>query len=200
MHEDLLLEPLSDYAVAKAAVSQFLLKEALAHKLGVYTVRPFSVYGDAELQSRLIPTILLNLLAQRPLQLSSPHFVRDYIYIDDMVSVLLAVENKRPTEKFIFNAGTGVQSSIQQVIDSIQPWWDEEIAVVWGKHVPRPWEPTSWVADISRSKELLQWQANYTLTDGLQRAMQWFRKNVHLYSERQEHHAKPARTAQHIAH
>jgi nucleoside-diphosphate-sugar epimerase len=191
MSEDLVLEPISDYAVAKAAFTQFLFKEAMSTKLPVYTIRPFSVYGDRELQSRLIPTILLNLIVHKQLQLSSPHFVRDYIYIDDMVNALLALENKKPREAFVFNAGTGVQSTIQDVIEAIQSWWPEEIAVIWGKHVPRPWEPTHWAADISRSKEILQWKPQYSLTDGLSRAMKWFQQNSHLYTERQMHHAKP---------
>lgn len=102
MAENLVLEPISDYAVSKAASTQLCLKEALFNKLPVYTVRPFSVYGDAELHSRLIPTIALSMLRNEPLQLSNPKLVRDFIYIDDMIAALHAVAEKKAISPFYF--------------------------------------------------------------------------------------------------
>ncbi|MBS1988031.1 NAD(P)-dependent oxidoreductase [Candidatus Dependentiae bacterium] len=184
MHEDLVLEPISDYAVSKAASTQLCLKEALFNKLPIYTVRPFSVYGDAELHTRLIPTIALSIVCNEPLQLSSPYLVRDFIYIDDMIALLQAVADKKPTNHFIFNAGSGVQSSIQDAVNAAQLLRAFPGEVQWGKHTPRPWEPTHWVADITRSQTVLEWTPRFTLTTGLEKTIIWFKNNLHLYGER----------------
>lgn len=184
MAENMVLEPLSDYAVSKAASTQLCLKEALFNQLPVYTIRPFSVYGDAELHTRLIPTIALSMIRDEPLQLSNPTLVRDFIYIDDMVAALLAVVDKKPTTHFIFNAGSGVQSTIQDVVAAAQSSWAKKLTVQWGLHTQRPWEPTHWVADITQSQTILNWKPHFSLLKGIEKTIAWFKNNLHLYDER----------------
>lgn len=183
MSETMALEPVSDYAVAKAAATQFCLKEALFHKLPIYTIRPFSVYGDYEMPSRLIPTIMTNALQQKSIHLSSPHFVRDYIYIDDMIALYRTVADTLPTQAHIFNGGTGIQSSINDVITAVQDLLPQPLSVIWGASTPRPWEPTHWQADITRSKNILNWQPAYNLHDGLKATMTWFSHHLEFYGE-----------------
>lgn len=206
MHEELVLEPISDYGVAKAAATQFCLKEALFNKLPIYTIRPFSVYGDYEMPSRLIPTIMVNALEGKSIQLSSPHFVRDYIYIKDMVGLYMAVANGRerdivkepetpismpyppmPCVKYVFNGGTGVQSSIQDVITTVQELVGKPLDITWGASTPRPWEPKAWRGDITRAHNVLGWQPAYNLHDGLQASLAWFNNNLRMYTNERSH-------------
>ena len=185
MKETLALEPVSDYAVAKAAATQFCLKEARFNKLPIYTIRPFSVYGDYEMPKRLIPTIIVQALQGQPIQLSSPHFVRDYIYISDMVNLYLMLAEQKPNKTsdkpYIFNGGTGVQSSIQDVVTTVQKLVSKKLDVVWGASEPRPWEPKAWRADITHANTLLGWQPVFTLEDGLKVSLAWFEKNMTQY-------------------
>lgn len=176
LSEEMILEPRSDYAVAKAAFTQFLYKEASVNMLAAYTVRPFAVYGDAELSTRLIPTILKGALLHTPLFLSAPHYVRDYIYVHDMIDILIAVAEKKPRDTFIFNAGTGTQSSIADVLAVVTQIIGNDLEVHWGTQQPRPWEPSCWVADTTRSATILNWQASHTLEQGLRKALSWFKE------------------------
>lgn len=181
MQETLVLEPVSDYGVAKAAATQYCLKEALFNKLPVYTVRPFSVYGDYEMSGRLIPTVLTHALADKPLQLSSPNNVRDFIYIEDMVDIYLAIIKQTPQTHFVFNAGTGIESSVQDIITMTQTIADKKLIVEWNSTTPRPWEPKHWKADISLSKQVLGWQPHYNLNKGLKKSLAWFKNHIELY-------------------
>jgi len=181
MSESLLLEPISDYGVAKAAATHYCQKEALFHSLPIYTVRPFAVYGDYEMPLRLIPTIITSALQNKPLHLSAPHYVRDYIYVKDMIKIYTMLIEKQPQEHYIFNAGTGIQSTVQDVVDTVGKLLGKELTVEWGKHAPRPWEPTNWIADISRGKKVLGWSPEYTLEDGLRSSIEWFRGNLEYY-------------------
>ncbi len=181
MNENDLLEPISDYAVAKAAATQFCFKEAQVNALPIYTVRPFSVYGPYEMASRLIPTIINNALENKPINLGTPHNVRDFIHIDDMVHLYVAIAEQKPSQAFIFNAGTGIQSTVQNVVDTIQKLLNKPLDVTWGSHQARPWEPTCWRADINRAHNVLNWQPTNTLHTGLEKTISWFKDNGSLY-------------------
>lgn len=174
LHERMILEPVSDYAVAKAAATQFCLKEALFNKLPIYTVRPFSVYGDFETPTRLIPTVITNALANTPFALSSPNNVRDFIYIKDMVNLLITVAQQKPLGEYIFNAGTGTQSRIEDVVLITQNLLNTTLSIHWGSVEPRPWEPTHWCANMMLTNRVLGWKAQYSLAQGLEASLAWF--------------------------
>lgn len=173
MSEEDVLEPVSDYAVAKAAATQFCLKEALKNNLPIYTLRPFSVYGPYEAKSRLIPTVLLGAIQSQPIHLSSPNYVRDFIYIDDVIDLYLAIANQKPQGAYIFNAGSGIESTIGDVVATVEKIVGKPCEVVWGKHQPRPWEPTCWQASVTRAHQVLSWQPRYSLGRGLKVSYMW---------------------------
>ena len=185
MSESIALEPISDYAVAKAAATHFCLKEALFNNLPIYTIRPFSVYGNYEMPSRLIPTVLVNALIDTPLNLASPTNVRDYIYIKDMTSLYHTVALQRPGNAFVFNGGTGIQSSTADVISTTEYIIKRKLEINWGSAASRPWEPTSWRADISLAESVLNWKPQYNLKQGLQASLNWFASNLPLYTQTQ---------------
>ncbi len=189
MKEDLVLEPASDYGTAKAAATQFCLKEAIGNKLPIYTVRPFSVYGDYEATTRFVPTVLLSALQEKPLNLSSPAFVRDFIYIDDMVDIYLAITKQLPQTHFIFNAGTGTQSTLQDVVNTVQTMCDKKMIIQWNASTPRPWEPKHWKADSTLAQQVLNWHPHYNLTKGLKKSLVWFKNHLEFYAEGAPCHA-----------
>lgn len=183
MKEDIVLEPVSDYGISKAAATQFCLKEALINKLPIYTVRPFSVYGDYEAPSRLIPTVIVGALNEKTLNLSSPHNVRDFIYIDDMVDIYLALIKTQPKSHFVFNAGTGIQSSLQDVVNAVQIAIDKKIITQWNASALRPWEPKHWKADITLVQQILNWHPHYNLAKGIKKSCTWFKNHLDVYSQ-----------------
>lgn len=175
------LEPISDYAVAKVAATNYCAKEAILNKLPIYTVRPFSVYGNYESPTRLIPSVINSFLQKQPLNLSNPSNVRDFIYIDDMIDGYLTLERKKPTNIFTFNIGSGVQSCIQDVVTTLQSLTQVTIPLMWQTTASRPWEPTHWQADIELAQNILSWTPHYSLETGLKKSLDWFTRNQNLY-------------------
>lgn len=186
MREGDIVIPISDYGVVKAATTQYCLKEALFNKLSIYTVRPFSVYGDYEMFGRLIPTILLGALQKSQINLSSGSFVRDFIYVQDMVDIYLKIAEVKPNMDFVFNAGTGVQSTILDVVDTVESIVGSKLNVNWNSSAVRPWEPKVWQANIDRAINLLKWKPKYSLNDGLKKSLEWFDLNNHFYVKNYE--------------
>ncbi len=187
MAESMPLEPVSDYAVAKIAATHFCLKEALVHKLPIYTVRPFSVYGDYEMPTRLIPTIISHALQKKTMSLASPHNVRDYIYIKDMTALYHTIAKQKPTTALVFNGGSGIQSSTDDVVNAVEKITQTPLTIQWGQAASRPWEPTHWQADISLAKTVLNWQPQYRLQQGLSASLAWFENNLYLYDNQITH-------------
>jgi nucleoside-diphosphate-sugar epimerase len=132
--------------------------------------------------SRLIPSILVNALQNKQINLSSPNFVRDFIYVKDFVDFCILLALVKPEQQYVFNAGTGVQSTIKDVIKAVQAIVKKPLDICWGASIPRPWEPKVWQANIDKAKEFLGWTPKYLLKDGLTESLNWFDQNINCYS------------------
>lgn len=86
MKESDILEPVTDYGVSKAAATLFCQKTAFTEDLPVVTLRLFSPYGPYEQKSRLVPSIILAALQKQTPHIASRDFVRDFIFIDDVIA------------------------------------------------------------------------------------------------------------------
>lgn len=175
MKETDLLEPASYYAVAKCTQTHLCSHMAKESNRPIVTLRPFSVYGPYEEPSRLIPTLLKSLYLGEKMSLTSPNTARDFIYVDDMVDAYLKIEELKKYQGMVFNIGTGIQSTIKQVVKEASEVTNKEIQFEWCKMKPRSWDTTNWVADISLSKKLLKWKPRYNLNQGLLKNWEWFK-------------------------
>ena len=91
------LRPLSPYAVAKAAVEEFLLVHAFKSNNSVTILRYATVYGPGELEPLAIPNFIRAILnGKSPVIDGDGLDVRDYVFINDVVdATLLAIVNER---------------------------------------------------------------------------------------------------------
>ena len=180
MRETDLLEPVSYYAVAKSA--QTLLAAHIAKLKGrpIVTLRPFSVYGPYEELKRFIPTLMRALITNGKMDLVSPHIARDYIYVEDMVDAYLKIEALKKNGGEYFNIGTGIQSTIKEVVDMAVLVTNKKARFNWKKMKARAWDTDTWVADITKAKMKLGWRPKTSLADGLKLTFDWFSKNKNI--------------------
>lgn len=181
MREIDILEPASYYAVTKSAQTLLCSHIARQENRPIVTLRPFSVYGPYEEPGRLIPTLMKSLNTKRQMNLVSPEIARDYIYIDDMVEAFLKTEELKKNSGDYFNIGTGIQTTIKSVTDKAKKAIKKPLLCSWGDMESRKWDTTTWVADISKAKRLLNWHPKHTLEDGLLLTWQWYQKNTKYY-------------------
>lgn len=182
MKETDILEPITDYGVSKATATLFCQKTAITENLPIVTLRLFSPYGPYEQKSRLVPSIILAALQKQTPYIASRDFVRDFIFIDDVIAAYeaaLALKNPRGQ---IYNIGSGTQYSVGTVTDAILGLLGNEVTSVAG--MPQSWiqEPSFWQADIQRAASELNWRPKYTLEKGLTKTIEWFKENLKLYS------------------
>ena len=181
MTESCLLEPVTEYGASKAAATLYCQTISCMDKLPVVTLRLFSPYGRYEQKSRLVPSVVLAALQKINPRIASRQFVRDFIFIDDVLDAYEAVIDSKNTSGKIFNIGSGQQHSVGEVVDMIIRLLGNN--VTYEVSIPQAWksEPTFWQADIQRAKTELDWEPKYSLKKGLEATIDWFKLNKELY-------------------
>lgn len=164
LSEDLAGHPVSPYGLHKYVSEKYL---ALAHALyGIETVslRFFNVYGprfDPEGSYALVVGRFLKLRKEgKPLTIvGAGTQTRDYIHMRDIVAALIAAgESPNVGAGEVMNIGTGHGTSVNELADAFGGE-REYIA-------PRI-EPKTSCADVQRARELLDFEAVVSLTDGI---------------------------------
>jgi CDP-glucose 4,6-dehydratase len=178
--EDQPLEGRTPYEVSKSCAD--LIAQAYFHTYGlpVAIARCGNVYGGGDLNwSRVIPgTIRSCVRRERPIVRSDGQFVRDYVYIQDVVQAYVTVAEQlgRPEvrgEAFNFSVGTPL--SVLQVIDAIQ----EAMAC---RDLPpdirnsATGEIRTQCLSAEKARRVLDWSPRYPLDEGLQETIAWYRR------------------------
>jgi nucleoside-diphosphate-sugar epimerase len=178
------LSPLNDYAISKVAQTLYCQKEAIRNNLPIITFRLFSTYGYFEEKTRFIPHVIINALKNKNIPLSQKHFVRDFIFVEDVIAAYLKACNTTFTPGDIFNIGTGKQYTLEQVVNLILQLSKSHSIPLW-KQVEkqeRQIEPPVWKANRTKALKTFGWEPSYSLEKGLTETITWFQKNNQLYA------------------
>ena len=177
------LLPTTPYGISKVAQTSMACYFSREHGLPVNTLRLFSVYGPYEEKGRLVSDIMLAIIRNHPIKLFSPLPRRDFIFIDDVVEVLIKAAEAENVEGEIFNIGGGKDHSIKNVVSAVSKIVGRELNIDWGaEDKKRSFDTNSkWVADISKTKTLLNWGPSHSLEDGMRKTLGWYKENHELY-------------------
>lgn len=183
-----LLEPNSHYAVTKASATLFCQYTAQQEKVHLPTLRLYAVYGPYEEPSRLIPTLIIRALQGDLPPLVSPATARDFIYVDDVVEAyLMAASHPGKELGAVYNVGTGVQTTIREVVEIASHLLVITAKPHWGTMPDRIWDTAVWVADNRKIGKQIGWSPRFRFADGLASTLQWFQDNpdlLRLYESR----------------
>jgi nucleoside-diphosphate-sugar epimerase len=182
------LEPNSAYAVAKASATLFCRYTAQRHGLHMPTLRLYSVYGPYEQPGRLLPTLVLRGLQGRLPPLAHPDTARDYVYTEDVYDAcLLAASQPGQEPGAVYNVGTGIQTTLREVVAAAQEVLPIAEAPRWGSLPARQWDTSVWVADPGRIRAALGWHPRHTFVQGLRHMVDWLRAHPALYAYYDRH-------------
>lgn len=187
MSETDLLEPNSNYGVAKASATLFCQAKARSEKLPIVTLRLFSPYGYYEEPTRLIPSVIISCLTGKNPKLLSPKAVRDFVFVEDVMDAYIRVVKAENIDKIrgeIFNISYGEQHSVGEVVNKMIKLTGNKVKPIWGSVSQRPNEPNIWQANITKAKNVLKWEPKYSLDEGLSKTLRWFERNIDLYGKR----------------
>lgn len=170
------------YGLAKKMM--LVLSDAYRHQYDFDSVVPIVVnlYGPGDNfsleDSHVIPAMIRKF--HEAAQREDPEVVmwgsgepsREFLYVDDAARAVLLAAEKLETSDPV-NVGSGVETSIKDLADTISRLTGYEGAIVWD--TSRPDGQLRRRLDVARSRELMGFEAEVDLDDGLQRTIDWYR-------------------------
>lgn len=177
--EDEWVDPNSHYAVTKVAATQFCRFTARSRQVPITTLRLYSVYGPYEEPTRLIPTLIVKGLEGHFPPLVNPNIARDFVYMEDVNEAFVrAAERAGQDFGAVYNVGSGVQTSLQQVIDVARTALAIPAAPQWSSMPDRGWDTSVWVANNQAIRQALDWQPRSSFEAGFRSTVDWLKNDV----------------------
>lgn len=133
--------------------------------VNIVILRPFNVYGPGQPLDFLIPSIIQQVIIGGDVRVKDIEPKRDYVYVSDLVQAILKAIHWKG--KFhIFNIGSGVSYSVENLIQMIQEIKKTSIPVN-SSGERRKNEIMNTIADITEAKMQLDWAPQWSLVEGL---------------------------------
>jgi UDP-glucose 4-epimerase len=162
--------PRSPYAVSKLAAEYYV--RSIGDLWGIETVslRVFNAYGPGQHLPPSHPPVIPNFLRQALLGgtlviHSDGSQTRDYVYLDDVITAMIAAATAPGLDNLVINVGSGSETEVRELIRLV-------LNVTGGKaevmHNPRTDPGVSRMrADLTLAREKLGYQPKITLEEGL---------------------------------
>lgn len=161
------IDPNNPYASSKFLAEAICRYYAQHFDIPVTIIRPFNVFGPGQKDHFLIPEILAQVHANKPIQLKDMEPRRDYLYLDDLVDALLRTLEIRSGCR-LYNIGYGSSLSVAEIVDAIQSVSGTSLPVV-HENVAGRNEIADAYADICRAQNELGWRPKYSFTEGVKK-------------------------------
>jgi nucleoside-diphosphate-sugar epimerase len=143
-----------------------------------------NVYGPGDRHfGRIIPQLCKQLIELQPeslaLRRSAGDSVFEFLYVDDVVSGLLAAAGRRSeaAETYQFGPGTCGRSDIAGLARRLSRIFDGKHRLISGKHLDSERTVTKYL-ETSKARQVLGWLSEWGLDEGLQDTLDWY--STHL--------------------
>ncbi len=167
--------PLSPYGASKVAAENYIITFANLYGLDYVILRYSNVYGPRQIiksEAGVISIFIDRILRSEPCTVyGDGKQVRDYVYVGDVVEANMKAMKCAPN---IFNIGTGVETSVNDLIDAFSSILKSDIV---HEHVaPRPGEVFRNVLDYSKANSEIGWQPKIELRAGILTTFEYFKE------------------------
>ena len=183
------------YPTSKYLAEQFLESYASTYGLKICAIRLFNLYGPRQdyfrKQPPLLGYLIRNLIERKKVTIfASPDAKRDYIFIDDLLDLVVKIEqsfgSKSPAFD-VYNAGSEDTYSVYEIIETLErvsglslSYKKGDISGFWGAYkrlfdrkLPLPLDIVESeinkiaIADISKARSSFHWNPKVTMEDGV---------------------------------
>lgn len=178
-NEDMLLKGRHPYDVSKSCADLIAMTYAHTYDLPVSVARCGNIYGGGDLNwSRIVPGTIRSILRnERPILRSDGSYIRDYVYVQDIVAAYLRLaqvssENNVRGEAFNFSPESPTSVlEITRKISGLMGRTDLEPVILNQARA----EIKDQYLDSSKAERLLNWAPRYSLGEGLLATIQWYK-------------------------
>ncbi len=179
-------EPNSPYSASKAASDHLVRAWHHTHGLPVLTTNCSNNYGPYHFPEKLIPLMIVNALAGKPLPIyGDGQQVRDWLYVTDHCSAIRRVlEAGRLGETYNIGGwnektNLAIVHTICDLLDELQPRADGQSYRTQITHVQdRPGHDRRYAIDARKIERELGWRPAETFDTGIRKTVAWYLANA----------------------
>ncbi|MEM6781420.1 MAG: NAD-dependent epimerase/dehydratase family protein [Pseudomonadota bacterium] len=176
--KDPVTQPMSMYAATKRGVELLSESYARLYSMAQTGLRFFTVYGPWGRPDMALFIFTKAILQGEPLPVfNGGEMKRDFTYIDDIVDGIIAALNNRPTEEIphrLFNLGNTRSEELMDFIKIIESTTGKKAEIDF--HGMQLGDVPKTYADITESRELLDYNPKTTIEEGIPKFIQWYQE------------------------
>ena len=167
--------PRSPYAVSKISAEYYVRTIGNLWNIETVSLRIFNAYGPGQHLPPSHPPVVPHYLRQALrggtlVAHSDGSQTRDYVYVDDVVSAMVAAATAPNVNGQVLNIGSGVETSIKELINTVLEVTNSKANVVYNTQTSGG--VSRMKADLTLAKEKLRFTPSINLVDGLRLTLQ----------------------------
>ena len=187
--EDKIGKPLSPYAITKYVNELYADVFAKTYGMECIGLRYFNVFGRRQdpngAYAAVIPLFVKKFIThESPVINGDGEYSRDFTYVDNVVQMnLRALTTTNPEAvNQVYNTAFGERTTLNQLVEYLKEYlsaYDKEIANVEVLHGPnRAGDIPHSLANVDKAKNLLNYDPQYSMRQGLKEACDWYWENL----------------------
>ncbi|MFN8434133.1 MAG: NAD-dependent epimerase/dehydratase family protein [Anaerolineales bacterium] len=167
--------PRSPYAVSKISAEHYVRTIGNLWNIETVSLRIFNAYGPGQHLPPSHPPVVPHYLRQALrggtlVAHGDGSQTRDYIYVDDVISAMVAASTAPNLNGLVINVGSGVETSIKEMIRVVLDVTNSKANVVYNTQTSGG--VSRMKADLTLAKEKLRFTPSISLVDGLKLTLQ----------------------------
>ncbi len=167
--------PRSPYAVSKLSAEYYVRTIGNLWNIETVSLRIFNAYGPGQRLPPSHPPVIPHYLRQALrggtlVAHGDGSQTRDYVYVDDVVSAMVAASTAPGVNGLVINVGSGVETSVTELIRLVLKVTDSKANVVYNSQVSGG--VLRMRADLTLAKEKLRFTPSIKLEEGLKLTLQ----------------------------
>ncbi|MHA1268789.1 MAG: NAD-dependent epimerase/dehydratase family protein [Candidatus Helarchaeota archaeon] len=174
----MITKPISPYGVSKLTGECYTYAYYKSYGLKTVSLRYFNVYGPRQAYNNYsgVITIFFNrvMTDKAPIIFGTGEQTRDFTYIDDVIDANILAALNKGIEGKVFNVAYGKQISISDLANKIITLLNKKLKPIYQD--PRPGDILHSLADISETKQYLNYTPKYNIDIGLKKYYNWLLK------------------------
>ncbi|MCB2340764.1 dTDP-glucose 4,6-dehydratase [Clostridium estertheticum] len=167
-------KPVSPYGGSKIAAENMVLSYYNAYKLPTVVIRPFNTYGPHQKtggEGGVVAIFIKNALEGKDINIyGRGEQTRDLLYVKDCARFVVMAGYSDKINGEIVNAGTNKDVTVNELSEIINKG---RVKINHVKHIHPQSEIMKLKCNYSKAKDIMEWQPEYTLEQGIEETEQW---------------------------
>ena len=187
--EDVIGKPLSPYAITKYVDELYADVFKRTYDFNTIGLRYFNVFGRRQdpngAYAAVIPKFVMQFMAhESPTINGGGEYSRDFTYIDNVVlmNLLALTSENKEAQNQVYNTAFGERTTLNDLVKYLKEYLSEfdakiaDVEVKYGDY--RKGDVPHSLASIDKAKNLLNYNPQFSMKDGLKKAVNWYWNNL----------------------